>query len=96
MQGLGQEHHILILVQFQEDTKQKDKPPLYFRPLSGEDLRSDSEQNVHSLPSFLSGKGGVNERKQFSRSHCAEGWFLFFNYTSQKFPVTTSLYTCYT
>lgn len=58
MQGLDQEHHILIFVQFQEDNKQKDKPPLYFRPLSGENLRSDSEQNVHLSPSFLSGKGG--------------------------------------
>lgn len=58
MQGLGQEHHILMLVRFQEDTKQKDKPPLYFRPLSGENPESDSEQNVHSSPSFLSGKGG--------------------------------------
>lgn len=26
MQGLDEEHHILMSVQFQKDTKQKDKP----------------------------------------------------------------------
>lgn len=51
MQGLDQEHSILILVQFQENTKQKDKFPLYFMSLSGENLDETlSRMYTHHLP----------------------------------------------
>lgn len=52
---------ILLLGELQEDIKPKDKLAIYFIPLSGENLRSDSEQNEKKcmlISLLLREKGG--------------------------------------
>lgn len=57
MQGLDQQQPFTsyCLDQLQEDTKPKDKP-LYFMPLGGENLRSDTEQNEKMYTLCLASK----------------------------------------
>jgi len=78
---------ILSSDQLQEDREPKDKPSLYFMPLSGGKIWDQTVSRMKKrmlIALLLSGKG-VGERKHFSKSHRAKE-ILFFHLQILKAP----------